>query len=71
MFPFLWMGVTFAIFHLLGTSPVVNDRFIRWVNGLERAYDAFLRIPGRKSSQPAACLRFKDLSSLSTKIRLT
>ena len=35
------MGVTFAIFHLLGTIPVVNDRFIRWVNGLERAYAAF------------------------------
>ena len=61
------MGVTFAIFHLLGTSPVVNDRFIRWVNGLERAYAASLRIPGGRLSQPAAFLRFRDLSSLSTK----
>ena len=65
------MGVTFAIFLLLGTSPVVKDRFIRWVNGLERAYAASLRIPGEKSTQPAAFLRFKGISSLSTKIRLT
>ena len=71
MFPFLWMGVTFAIFHLLGTSPVVNDRFIRLVNGLERPYAASLRIPGGRSLQPAAFLRFKDLISLSTKIQLT
>ena len=65
------MGVTFAIFHLLGASPVVNDRFIRWVSGLERAYAASLRTPGGSSSQPAAFLRFKDFSSLSTKMRLT
>ena len=71
MFPFLWIGVTFVIFHLLGTSPVVNNRFIRWVNGLERAYGASLRILSGRSSQPAAVLRFKDLSSFSTKIRLT
>ena len=71
MFPFLKMGVTFAIFHLLGTSPVDNDRFIRWVNGLEREYAASLRIPGGGLSQPSAFLCFKDISSLSTKIRLT
>ena len=57
------MGVPFAISHLLGTSPVVNDRFIRWVNGIVRAYAASLRIPGGRSSQPAALLHFKDLSS--------
>ena len=65
------MGVTFAIFHLLGTSPVDNDRFIRWVNGLEREYAASLRIPGGRLSQPSAFLCFKDISLLSTKIRLT
>ena len=52
------MGVTFAIFDLLGTSPVVNDRFIKWVNELESAYAASLRIPGGRSSQPAASLLF-------------
>ena len=65
------MGVAFAIFHCLGTIPVDNDRFISWDNGLERVYAASLRIPGGRSSEPAAFLRFKDLSSLSTKIRLT
>ena len=65
------MGVTIVIFHFLGTSPVVSDRFIRWVNGLEKAYAASLRIPGGRLSQSAAFLRFKELSSLSTKIRLT
>ena len=63
------MGVAFAICHLLGTtSPVDNNRFIRWVSGLERANAASFRIPSGRSSQPAAFLNFKDSSSLSTKI---
>ena len=69
MFPFLWIGVTFEIFHLLGTSPVVNDRFTGWINGIERAHAASLRIPGGRSLQQAAFLHLKDLSSLSTKIQ--
>ena len=50
------MGVTFAISHLLGIGPVDNDRFVRRVNGPERAYAASLRIPGGRLSQPAAFL---------------
>ena len=67
----MWMGVIFKILHWIGTNIVDNDRFIRWVNGLERAYAVSLTIPAGKSSQAATFLCFKELSCLSMKIRLT
>ena len=58
--PFLYTGITFAIFNCLGTMPVVKERLIILAKGLQIAEEEFLINDALTKSCPTlfCCLGF-------------
>jgi len=58
MEPDLKMGITLAIFHSVGTTPVSRDELIINVKGFAMTPAASLSNPGGRLSKPVAFFRF-------------
>jgi hypothetical protein len=69
--PDLCIGITFAVFRSVGKTPVISERFIKYVSGADICSAESFKRPGGRLSSPVAFFLMISFSWRMTPILLT